>query len=321
MPHSGRMRTISLDGLGALIMEGRPFDRAEADREGLRPQDVTDLLARGALRQPVRGVYLDDRVPDDLASRAACLKLRLPPGAVVGRVTAAWIWGIDGRSPDQLHTPPPVECIVPPGRQPLRRPGVRCYVAQVGSEICEVGGIPVTTPVRTALDTLRWLPPHMGLAIADALAAAGLVTRDGLLRRAHESPGVHGIARARRLADLVEPRTESMGESWLRLRIVDAGFPRPTVQIEIFDAAGRCVYRLDMGWEGERLAVEYDGEAYHSAPDAVVRDGRRRDELERIYGWRVLTVGKGEVLGTSPALERAIGELLGREVRIRRRGW
>jgi hypothetical protein len=302
-------------------MDGRPFDRGAAGREGLRQQDVTELVIAGALRQPVRGVYLDTRVPDDLTSRAACLKLRLPAEAVVGRVTAAWLWGIDGRSPDQRGEPPLVECIVPPGRQPLRRPGVRSYVARIGGEVCEVGGIPATTPLRTALDGLRWLPPHMGLAIADALAAAGLVTRDDLVARAAESPGVRGIARARRLAALVEPRTESVGESWLRLRIVDAGFPRPTVQIEVVDADGRCLYRLDMGWEDELVAVEYDGEEYHSSPQQVAHDRRRRELLERHYGWRVLAVGKGEVLGASLALERAVGELLGREPEIRRRLW
>jgi hypothetical protein len=145
-----------------LIMDGRPFDRVQAEREGLPKQDVTDLLAAGALRQPVRGVYLDARVADDLATRAACLKLRLPDGAVVGRLTAAWLWGIDGRSPDERSGPPLVECIVPPGCQPLRRPGVRCYVAPVADELCEVGDIPTTTPLRTALDALRWLAPHMG---------------------------------------------------------------------------------------------------------------------------------------------------------------
>ena len=304
-----------------LIMDGRPFDRIQAEREGLRHQDVTDLLKAATVRQPVRGVYLDARVPDDILTRAACLKLRLPDDAVVGRRTAAWLWGVDGRSPDERAAAPLVECIVPPGRQPLRRPGVRCYVAPVAGEVCEVDGIPATTPLRTSLDVLRWLAPHMGLAVVDALAAAGLVTRDGLLARAAEVPGVRGIARARRLADLVEPRTESMGESWLRLRIVDAGFPRPRVQIEVLDADGRCVYRLDMGWEDRRIAVEYDGEEYHSTPEQLSRDLRRRDDLEQRYGWRVLAVGRGEVLGSSLALEQALGELLGREPLIRRRSW
>ena len=39
---------------GPLIMDGRPFDRRQAEREGLRQQDVTDLVSAGALRHPVR---------------------------------------------------------------------------------------------------------------------------------------------------------------------------------------------------------------------------------------------------------------------------
>jgi very-short-patch-repair endonuclease len=112
-----------------------------------------------------------------------------------------------------------------------------------------------------------------------------------------------------------------MGETWLRLRIVDAGFPRPTVQIEVLDARGRTVYRLDLGWEDELVAVEYDGEQFHCTAEHRARDRRRRDDLERTYGWRVLAVGKGEVLGPSLALEKAVGELLSREPQIRRRCW
>src|SRR3954452_14927449 len=107
-----------------LVLGGRPFDRAAARREGLRDPDVTALVAREVVRHVVRGIYLDARVTDDLASRAACLRLRLPDDAVVGRLTAAWLFGVDACMPEERSRPPVVECIVPPGRQPLRRPGV-----------------------------------------------------------------------------------------------------------------------------------------------------------------------------------------------------
>jgi hypothetical protein len=161
----------------------------------------------------------------------------------------------------------------------------------------------------------------MALAVADALAAAGLVVPEVLVARVAELPGVRGIAKARYLAGLVEPRTESMGESWLRLRIVDAGFPRPRVQIEVLDADGRCVYRLDMGWEERRIAVEYDGEEFHSTPEQVAHDRTRRADLEDRFGWQILAVGKGEVFGRSLALEHAVGELLSLQPRISRRAW
>jgi hypothetical protein len=273
------------------------------------------------VRHVVRGVYLDARVPDDVASRAACLRLRLPPGAVVSRLTAAWLWGVDGRMPEDRYGPVVVECTVPTGKQPLRHPGVRSYTAPLKGDVCDLDGIPVTTAVRTAVDALRWLRPHMGLGVADALAHRGLVTPQELTCRVEDFAGCAGVRQARYLARLVEPGTESFGESWLRLRVVDAGFPRPRVQIEVVNAAGEVVYRLDLGWDDVKVAVEYDGDEYHSTPEQLRRDCRRRDELEAVHGWRVLAVGKGEVLGSSMALEQALGELLGLPPRLWRRRW
>ena len=214
-----------------------------------------------------------------------------------------------------------VECTVPSGRQPVRRPGVRCYVAPLDGDTCLVDGIPVTTAERTAIDALRWLAPHMALAVADAMAGKALMDPGLVVQRLEDFGGTPGIRQARYLAGLIEPRTESFGESWLRLRIVDAGFPRPQVQIEILDAAGICIYRLDLGWDALRIAIEYDGEEFHSTPQQLAHDTRRRDDVERTYGWQVLAVGKGEVLGPSLVLERAVGELLSLEPRIWRRRW
>lgn len=304
-----------------LVLGGLPFDRALALEAGLTRDRVTDLLAAGVLRQAIRGVYLDSRVPDDLSSRAACLSLRLPTDAVVARRTAAWLWGVDGLMPEEREQLPIVECVVPPGQQPIRRPGVHCYTARLDGDTCSLGGIPATTAARTAIDVLRWLRPHMGLAVADALAARGLIAPAELLIRLEGFAGAPGVRQARHLAHLIEPRTESFGESWLRLRIIDAGFPRPMVQIEVLDRSGRCVYRLDLGWEDRRLAVEYDGELYHSSVEQRTRDARRREDLERTYGWRILAVGRAEVLGSSLALERALGELLSLEPQILKRRW
>src|SRR2546423_9267389 len=227
-----------------------------------------------------------------MATRAACLRLRLPAGAVVSRLTAAWLWGVDARMPEDRYGPLVLECTVPTGSQPLRYPGVRSYVAPLDGDVCDLDGIPVTTAVRTAVDALRWLRPHMGLGVADALAHLGLVTPQELTWRVEDFAGCAGVRQARYLARLVELGTESFGESWLRLRVVDAGFPRPRVQIEVIGAGGKVVYRLDLGWDDGKVAVEYDGDEYHSSPEQMRRDRRRRDELETVRGRRGLRAGK-----------------------------
>ena len=302
-------------------MFGRPFGRQDARAGGLSRDRITRLVETGLLRQVVRGVYLDARVPDDVGVRAACVSLKLPSDAVVCRRTAAWLLGIDGRGPSELFVPMPVECAVPPGRQPVRRPGVIGVSAPPGNEIVVVRGVPCTTAMRTAIDVLRWCPPRLALGIVDALAARGDVDPVELSARLVEFGAMRGVRQARYLAGLVEPLAQSMGESWLRLRMVDAGFPRPRAQIPVYDEHEVLLALLDMGWERDRVAVEYDGEEFHSTPEQVAHDLRRRELLEREYGWRILAVGKGEVLGRSLALEWAVGELLGREPRISRRRW
>ncbi len=280
------------------------------------------MVRQGLVSQVVRGVYLDVDRQDDTAARAACLALKLPPGAVLCRRTAAWLWGVDARAPSELSAPLVVECVVPLGRQPVRRPGVRGYVARLpDDDRCELAGVPVTSAERTALDTLRWLAPHMGLGVADALAHRALVDPSRIVERLERLTNAPGVRQARYLASLIEPLTESFGESWLRLRIIDAGFPRPRAQIEVVNAAGRCVHRLDLGWDEVRVAVEYDGEEFHSSTNHRERDRRRRVSLESEYGWALLAVGRGEVLGRSLALERGIGELLGMSPCITRRRW
>ena len=193
----------------------------------------------------------------------------LPEGAAVSRRTAAWLHGVDARMPGEHHLPVRLECTVPTGVEPVSRLGMKCYAAPLDdSDVTEVCGAPCTTPRRTALDLLRWLPPHMGLGAADALAHLGLVTTDELRQEVERWPGMPGIAKARSLAGLVEPLTESFGESWLRLRVVDAGFPVPRAQIELCDAEGYVRFRLDMGWDEVRIALEYAGGSTTPPPNS-----------------------------------------------------
>lgn len=303
-------------------MDGMPFDRSLAADAGVTKDRLLGFLREGLVRQVLRGVYLDARVPDDLESRGRCLALRLPVGAAVCRLTAAWLRGVDGRMPEQCQGPPVVECVVPLGHEPVARPGVRGYVAPLRSdEVMVIGGVPCTSDLRTAVDLLRVLRPHMGLAVVDALAARGLVNAAEVQAEVDRWPGHRGVVQARYLASLIDARTESFGESWLRLRIVDAGFPRPVMQIEIADSQGRVRFRLDLGWPDRRIAVEYDGEEFHTTPERRRYDEVRRDVLLAEFGWTVIGVGKGEVLGSSMRLERGVGELLSMEPKIRRRRW
>jgi hypothetical protein len=160
----------------------------------------------------------------------------------------------------------------------------------------------------------------MALASADAFTHQGMVRLDDVAAVLARFPGERHVAQARRLLAMCEPLTESFGESWLRLRLLEAGFPRPEAQIWVADRDGVAVHRLDLGYRKKRLGIEYDGERFHSSEPDRRHDERRRDRLASL-GWTVIGVGRGEVLGNSPRLEPAVGGLLPLTPRLPRRTW
>jgi hypothetical protein len=299
-----------------------PFRTRDASSVGLSRRAVHRLRAEGRLVQPVRGVLMPAQDECDPIARAAAVALVLPAGAAVCRGVAAWLHGVDPRAPWQLADPLALECVVPRGCEPPALRGVASHVDLLDhTDVVDIAGLPVTTAERTALDLARLLQPHMALAVLDALAHAGLVDRERLEIRIETWRRQRGVAQARRLIRLCDAKAESFGESWLRLRIIDAGFPVPKTQIWIFDEYGVPLYRLDLGWPDRRIAVEYDGLEFHGSAPARLKDTRRRDTLAKRFRWDVTGVGRGEVLGRSLDLERGIGDLLGMAPKISRRTW
>lgn len=293
------------------ILHGLPFTRSEAAASGMTGRSLFALLQNGDLRRVVRGVYVDARAPDTLLLRAAALAKAVLPHAVICRRTAAWLLGIDVLAIGSHLELPPVEFVSPAGTAVTRRAGTRGFTAILpDSDITVVAGLLVTTPLRTALDLARWLERPDALAAVDAMLHAGLVELAELAAALERHPGMRWIAQAREIVDLAEPKTESPMESRTRLRIIDAGFPRPEAQIEVHHASGVLLGRLDMGYRKSRKGVEYDGEENHTSAEDRRHDEARREAIER-EGWDLLVVVREHVLGPGPAFELAVGEFLG----------
>ena len=96
--------------------------------------------------------------------------------------------------------------------------------------------------------------------------------------------GRRGIRRAREALSLVDPGAESPCETWLRLLLIRAGFPRPQTQIPVYDEYGALVGVLDMGWQDLKLAVEYEGDHHRTDRRRFNRDIRRAEALTEL-GW------------------------------------
>jgi hypothetical protein len=293
-----------------LINDGIPFRVSREGAIGLNRYRVRMLLRDHRIRPLFRGVYVDTGVPDTRDLRCFGLTLVLPPHGVICHSSAAWALGIDAFQPKDrfLLTP---QCMVPHGSSRSRYLGVRCIQGYLrDSDVVVINGLRLTTPSRTTVDLMRTLRRPYALSVADAMVRAELVTIAQLAKRVRRLKHYPGIIQARDLLRLIDPRAESPGESWLRLRLVDAGFPFPRPQYEVIDHRGRVIARIDLAYPEINLAMEYDGAAFHSHDEDRSHDEGRRDLLTDAYGWRVESATKADVLGTDPAYEINIGKLL-----------
>lgn len=268
-----------------------PFTTATAASLGHDRKQLSRLVGEGVLRRPFTGVYLRAEVPMTMEVRARAARLVMSEHSVLCDRTAAWIWGVDVFGWAEHDVLPPLESYVLRHHEPTRRRDCHGGTRDLRPEDwCEVEGVRVTTPLRTALDLACNLRARDGLAAMDALARAHGFTREELsvlLRRYRRR---RGVVQARRLVPLVDPRAESHPESWVREVLNSHGIEVPELQYWV-DRDGLPTYRLDLAWPRARIAVEYDGVDHHTSPEDRARDEERRTWL-REQGWYVIVLTK-----------------------------
>lgn len=251
----------------------------------------SEALAAGVLSRYELSRYYRPILPNIYADKRSALSLRQ-------RSTAAWLWSgrdgvIAGLAASALHkakwvaddvaielistkTKPPNDVIA---RRELIREG----------ETTQIGGLPVTSPERTAFDLGRRGLVGAAVARLDALARATGFKGDDVVALAEHHPHARGLRQLDRALDLFDAGGHSPKETWLRLMLIDAGFPRPQTRIPVLGPDGYPKYFLDMGWEELMLAVEYEG-GQHA--DQLGYDIERADYIARV-GWTHIRVAAG----------------------------
>lgn len=294
-----------------LINGGLPFVGSDCQTIGLSPVRLRALVVSHEVRRVLRGVYVDARTPDSRQLRAFSLALIRPPGAIFYGATVAFLLGVDVFAPrDRFDFTP--QCVVLHHSGRCTRKLVRCREGYLPEEdLLELDGLMVTTPVRTTVDLLRSLWRPHALAAADAMVHAGQVSREEVMAYIRSMRRYPGIIQARALAPLIEPKVESPGESWQRLRLIDAGLPIPDPQFLVCDNAGYPVARLDDAYPEKRVGMEYDGREFHSDDDAVESDETKREILTTILGWRLAIGTYQRIFGDDPSYEQEIGGWIG----------
>jgi hypothetical protein len=277
----------------------QPFRGTEAIAQGLLTRRQ---LQSKAWRRLYRDVYVRaaDFTPADHRMWCKAAALFLPPRAAISGLSAAFLWGVTLLGPDA-----PVTVTIPPP-QGLRGQSRLSVVSRrlPPDDLVSLGGLPVTSPERTAFDLGRQPGRQQAIVALDAM----------LHYRAVSVHGLEAFARIRRLwpgATLfsarlaeAEPLAESPMETLLRLLITDAGLPRPIAQHRVTGGNGRFLGRVDLAYPELRIAIEYEGD-HHRERDTFRKDIARKRRLEEA-GWLVLRFTVNDVLRTPAETARVI---------------
>jgi hypothetical protein len=249
--------------------------------EAIAAGTLNDYQLRRWYRTIFRDVYIPKRLQPSLDDR----------------VVGAWLWSrrralIAGAAASALHGAQWVDAdtaieLISKSARPQRGLIVR-NETHGADEVVAIGGLPVTSVARTALDLGRHLPRRQALARLDALMRATPFSFEDVSVLAKRYRGTRGVRRLREVLALVDGGAASPKESWLRLLLIDAGLPKPTTQIPVNDG-WRSVGVLDMGWEDYMVAVEYDGDQHRTDRRQFVKDINRLAVIADL-GWVVIRV-------------------------------
>lgn len=270
-----------------------PFTARQLAELGLSRHDLDCWLRDGAVRRVLRGAFVGSDAPDTIDTRAEAAALLLPDHVVLCDRSAAWVWGIDVLDLDEHRHLPRLETASMPGHDRVRHQAV--YGGKrdlLPEEVVSVSGIRVTTPLRTACDLACLRGRRSALAVYDAFRREHDLTCADFDRMLRRFKGRRGVIQARELAPYAIADSESVGESWSRMDIIDAGLRPPEAQVWV-ELPGIGMVRLDLAYRWLKIAIEYDGEEHHTSVVDRERDARRRDAL-RAEGWIVIVLTKAD---------------------------
>ena len=292
-------------GIYRFMAEPEPIDltdvvilRRDALASGLDDRAIARKLWSNEWHRIRHGAYINRGVWDCLGSAdrhrvlARAVLRTSHPSTVLSHTSAAIehgapVWGVDL---DVVHV------TRTDGKTRRREAGVVHHRGILeAQQVTAVNDVPVTTPIRAALE----------MTTITSVECA-LVTVDGILRSTGARPSdLRGMADQVRhwpnslatnmVVRLADPRHESAGESRTAYLLWARGIPKPVPQLEILDEQGRIVARVDFAWPEFGAFLEFDGNVKyptdeHALKKVLLAEKRREELICQLTGWVCIRV-------------------------------
>lgn len=269
-------------------------------------RDLEHSRANDLLRQLTHGVYSGTGLPHEPEAdpvRALLQGLTESTPRSVSFQTAGRIWGL---VPGELA--PPFHVSSPAGGVRVQRPHlvVGHRISVPDRFIVDLDGIRVTSPAWTWLDLSLAVtssgpaggssgdPVERAVMLGDQVVRqprrefgetgeqlASIAELREVVRARGRTKGIRGVREA---LGLIRGGVDSRQESRLRYFMHLAGLPEPLVNPVIRHPSGFPCFEPDLAIAAFRLAIQYEGEEFHSTPHSVRKDVRRSEITEQL-GW------------------------------------
>ncbi len=292
-------RTLAESQLGLIA-------RRQALKCGVSRHRIDDLVKRDQLIRFRHGVLKLSGAPITWKTKVMAACLQAMPGSAACSSTAAVLLGLEGVKPREIEIAT-TRSIKAKGDVLFHR------VSRLPAEqITSTGPIPVTVVERTILDLAghgrRW---EVDSAIDSALRKR--VTSLAALKRflADEArSGTHGVLLMRQRLSVRDP-DEGLPRSPLEREVLESlrrwGFPQPQVNVPIRGEDGFFAL-VDFLFSEQKVVIEVQSYAHHSALTAFNRDAERLSELTA-RGYRPIEVTLEQIRDRPFALIRRLEQM------------
>jgi very-short-patch-repair endonuclease len=246
---------------------------AQARAAGLSHDAVNRRVRSGRWLRCSPGVFFADDRPFTDASRIRVAIWSYGPRATASGLAAAWWHGVTRFAPDV------VEVTVPKVSNHRRRSGVRTRRRDLApTDVVERNGLRITALPLTVVEAA--VRRGGGAKLMDSALQRHVELAQ--LWRAHlRNRGRHGSPAARRLLQAASDGARSEAERLLVKLLREAGIKGWRTN---YPVGG---YKVDVAFPQQKVAIEVDGWAFHSDPEAFAIDRKRQNAIT-LLGWQVL---------------------------------